>query len=160
MLCSVAIVNMIRDKDMETTDVLVQTGMNRYRRYYPIILGLSLAITVFLAVYVNLILGIELVYSHLFYIPIILAGIWYHRKAIYLALYLGVLHIALSYMSSGLLMYESFLRALIFVATAYIVGTIAARKDLLYDGLKASRGQSPADARYPGAAGPGAHPGA
>ena len=123
---------------METMDVHAQADKSKYRRYYPIILGLSLAITVFLAVYVNVILGIEVVYTHLFYIPIILAGIWYHRKAIYVALSLGVLHIVLSYVSDGMLTYESFLRALIFVATAYLVGTIAARKDLLYDGLKAS----------------------
>jgi PAS domain S-box-containing protein len=119
-------------------DVQAQADKSKHRRYYPIILGLLLAITVFLAVYVNVILGIEVVYTHLFYIPIILAGIWYHRKAIYVALSLGVLHIVLSYASDGMLRYESFLRALVFVATAYLVGTIAARKDLLYDGLKAS----------------------
>ncbi len=119
-------------------DVQAQADKSKHRRYYPIILGLLLAITVFLAVYVNVILGIEVVYTHLFYIPIILAGIWYHRKAIYVALSLGVLHIVLSYASDGMLPYESFLRALVFVATAYLVGTIAARKDLLYDGLKAS----------------------
>ncbi|OPY29526.1 MAG: putative diguanylate cyclase [Methanocella sp. PtaU1.Bin125] len=119
-------------------DQAVLAGNSKYRKYYPVILGLTLAIVIFLAVYVNVILGIEVVYTHLFYIPIILAGIFYHRKAVYVALALGVLHIFLSFAADGMMPYESFLRAIIFVATAYLVGTISARKDLLYDRLRAS----------------------
>jgi PAS domain S-box-containing protein len=83
-------------------------------------------------------LGIDVVYTHLFYIPIILAGIWYHRKAVYLALALGVLHISLNYISDGSFAYSPIIRAVLFIVIAYVVGTIAARKDHLYDGLKRS----------------------
>ncbi len=123
---------------METMDITGHVNEHKYRRYYPAILGLSVVLVVFLAIYVNLILGIDIVYTHLFYIPIILAGIWYHRKAVYLALFLGILHIAVNYISDGSFTYSPFLRAIVFVIIAYIVGTIAARKDLLYGILKKS----------------------
>jgi PAS domain S-box-containing protein len=127
-------------KSAETTDVPGQINEHQYRRYYPAILGTSIALVVFLAIYVNLFLGIDIVYTHLFYIPIILAGIWYHRKAVYVALFLGALHIALNYLSMDSLSYSPFLRAAVFVIIAYIIGTIAAKKDLLYVTLKKSEG--------------------
>ena len=37
--------------------------------------------------------GTTIVYTHLFYIPIILAGIWYKKKAVYLALLLGAVYV-------------------------------------------------------------------
>jgi PAS domain S-box-containing protein len=121
---------------MGTTGVHEKSGESRYREYHPLILVLSVVAVVFLAIYVNMFLGIEVVYTHLFYIPIILAGVWYHRKAVYLAMSLGVLHIVLSYISDGSLTYEPFLRAFLFLIIGYVVGTIAARKDNLCDGLK------------------------
>ena len=81
---------------METTGVPGKSGESKYCEYYPIILGLTVLAVVFLAIYVNMILGIEVVYTHLFYIPIILAGILYHRKAVYLAISLGFIHIVLN----------------------------------------------------------------
>ena len=125
-------------KAMETTGATGKSGESKYHEYYPIILGLSVVAVVFLAIYVNMFLDIEVVYTHLFYIPIILAGVWYHRKAVYLAMSLGVLHIALNYIGDGSLTYGPFLRAFLFIIIAYVVGTIAARKDYLYDGLKKS----------------------
>jgi PAS domain-containing protein len=125
-------------KAMKTTGVTGKPGESEYREYYPIILSLSVVAVVFLAIYVNMFLDIEVVYTHLFYIPIILAGVWYHRKAVYLAMSLGVLHIVLNYMGDGSLTYGPFIRAILFVVIAYVVGTIAARKDFLYDGLKKS----------------------
>ncbi len=115
---------------METTGVTGKSGESRYREYYPLILGLSVVAVVFLAIYVNMFLGIEVVYTHLFYIPIILAGVWYHRKAVYLAMSLGVLHIALNYISDGSLTYGPFIRAFLFIIIAYVVGTIAATEGL------------------------------
>jgi PAS domain S-box-containing protein len=123
---------------METMGVPLKPGENRYRKYYPLILGLSVFAVVFLAIYVNMFLDIEVVYTHLFYIPIILAGVWYHRKAVYLAMSLGVLHIALNYIGDGSFTYGPFIRAALFIIIAGVVGTIAARKDYLYDGLKRS----------------------
>jgi PAS domain S-box-containing protein len=76
------------------------------------------------------------VYTHLFYIPIIIAGIWYYRKAVYLAVFFGAYHIIINYIIYGSLSYNTFLRASIFLLVAYIVGTISEKKDMIYDSLE------------------------
>ncbi|WP_424358048.1 PAS domain S-box protein [Methanocella sp. MCL-LM] len=108
-------------------------------KYREIILGTTLIITIFLAIYINLRLGIEIVYTHLFYVPIILAGVWYHRKAVFVGVFLGLLHIYLDWLAFGTLAPEPVIRSIIFVSVAYVVGTLSERKDKLNDELKESR---------------------
>jgi len=91
-----------------------------------------------IALYFNVLLGIDIVYTHLFYIPIILAGVLYHRKAVYVALFLGAVHIIINYMVDGGLTYDTVFRSAIFLSIAYIVGSIAEKKDKLYEVLKRS----------------------
>jgi PAS domain S-box-containing protein len=67
-----------------------------------------------------------------------MAGLWYHKKAVYVALLLGAAHVIFNYIVCGGFTYDPFLRAIIFVLIAYIVGTIAEKKDTLYDVLKRS----------------------
>ncbi len=63
-------------------------------KYELLILGITVGVVILVTIYINLVSKIDVVYTHLFYIPIILAAIFYHRKAVYLALFLGVFHIA------------------------------------------------------------------
>lgn len=103
-----------------------------------IIIGaLTLAVLI-VAFNINIILGLDVIYTHLFYIPIILAGIWFYKKAVYVALFLGAFHILINYMLNGTFIYGTFFRAAFFLIIAYIIGAIAERKDLLYDELKVS----------------------
>ncbi len=99
-------------------------------------MGAAILVALFIALYINAILGIEVVYTHLFYIPIIIAGIWYYRKAVYLAIFLGAFHILINYTLYGSLSYTTFLRASMFLLVAYIVGTISEKKDKVYDSLE------------------------
>jgi PAS domain S-box-containing protein len=69
-----------------------------------------------------------IVYTHLFYIPILLAGIWYERKAIYVAFFLGAIHISTTYYFVGPLLIETFGRASIFIAVAYIIGLVSSKR--------------------------------
>ncbi|WP_048198494.1 PAS domain-containing protein [Methanocella arvoryzae] len=108
-------------------------------KYKELILGSTLVITIFLAIYINLRLGIEIVYTHLFYVPIILAGVWYHRKGVLIAVFLGLLHIYLGWLAYNTIMPEPVIRALIFVIIAYVIGTLSERKDQLHDDLAESR---------------------
>ena len=64
-----------------------------------LILTFTIIVCVNLAIYINFFLGITVLYTHFFYIPILLAGIWYQRKAVYVALLLGVVHIIMTYFS-------------------------------------------------------------
>ena len=104
----------------------------------PIILAMLTVATLLVAIYTNIVLGVDVVYTHLFYIPIILAGIWFHKKAVYMAVFLGTFHILINYFADGMFTYSPFLRAAIFILIAYIVGTIAEKNDRLYAELKES----------------------
>lgn len=117
------------------TDIFTDDGPNKYKL---IILGIMTIAVLVVAVNVNVILGFDVVYTHLFYIPIILAGVWFHKKAVYVALFLGLVHILMNYSVSGTLVYSTLFRATFFILIAYIVGAIAKRKDSLYAELKES----------------------
>ncbi|MGV8109266.1 sensor histidine kinase [Methanospirillum purgamenti] len=71
-------------------------------------------------------LKIPYVYTHIFYLLILLAAIWYKRDAVYLALFFGLLHIVVYYFNSGHLAYEPVFRALMLCMIAYIAGSIVA----------------------------------
>ncbi|MGA9140955.1 MAG: HAMP domain-containing sensor histidine kinase [Methanocella sp.] len=103
-----------------------------------VILGITVGVVLIVTVYINLISKIDVVYTHLFYIPIILAAIFYHRKAVYVALFLGMFHISVNYLVAGTFTYEAVLRAVIFLIIAYIIGSIVEKKDQLCDVLKRS----------------------
>lgn len=85
--------------------------------------------TVIASLYVNLIIGWEIVYTHLFYLPIILTGFWYHRKALYLALLLGLFHIGLNYFIEGAIIFSTVLRSLTFCIIALVIGFLSEKKD-------------------------------
>lgn len=41
--------------------------------------------------------GMEIIYTHLYYFPLVLAGLWYHMKAVYAAVFLGLTHVLTTY---------------------------------------------------------------
>ncbi len=106
--------------------------------YRKIVFWPLLAICLALALIVNLFLGIDVVYTHIFYIPIILAGLWYGRKAIYVALFLGIVHIAINLVVTPSAVLDSLLRAIIFLLVALVVGTLSEEKDRLNKSLNDS----------------------
>jgi len=55
------------------------------------VLGSLLAICVLATYYSHFILKIEIVFTHLFYVPIILASLWWSRKGIAVAVFLALL---------------------------------------------------------------------
>ncbi len=73
------------------------------------------------AVYCNYFLGIDVVYTHLFYLIIIMVGFWFSRYTLPAALFLGLLHITLEYISSGIFSIHAILRVLIMLLVAIIV---------------------------------------
>jgi len=77
-------------------------------------------ICVVLTFVVNGVYHIDVVYTHLFYIPIILAGIWYPQYAIFFAAALGLLHITCDYAAAAAFKIDPFLRATILVIVACV----------------------------------------
>jgi PAS domain S-box-containing protein len=85
----------------------------------------AILICVVLAIIINVFYGIALVYTHLFYIPIILSGIWYPRYAIGIAIAMGLIHIGCDYASSETLKIGVFIRSIVFILVAYATSTQA-----------------------------------
>ncbi|MCD6223427.1 MAG: diguanylate cyclase, partial [Deltaproteobacteria bacterium] len=68
--------------------------------------------------------GTVVVYTHFFYIPIILAGIWYGRKSVYIAVFLSIIYIFTTYFSFGYFVINTFERMFVLIAIAYFIGLI------------------------------------
>jgi hypothetical protein len=83
-----------------------------------VIFIIVLVLATLITVSINVLLGIETVYTHLFYIPIIMAGIWYHKKAVYVAAFLGIAHILANYLLYNDLTYSPLIRSAIFIITS------------------------------------------
>ena len=94
-----------------------------------LILFIAILTCVILDVYITFIMGKKIVYSHFFYIPLILAGVWYHTRAIYVAIFLGAIHVLTTFihMDHGfsIVTLEAIQRALVFIAVAYFVGFVS-----------------------------------
>jgi len=75
--------------------------------------------------YSHFILHIEVVFSHLSYVPIALAGLWWGRRGAWVAVLLGALLIASHFLSGlGTPPQEDFLRSVMFVAAGLMVGLL------------------------------------
>ena len=89
-----------------------------------------------LAVVVNVIYGIDTVYTHLFYIPIILTGIWYPRYAVLFAAALGLIHLACDFATFETFKAGALLRAVMFMIVAYVTSHLALKKDRVFNELQ------------------------
>lgn len=96
-----------------------------------VVIGL-VAVCVALEVLVHAHLNISVAFTHIFYLPIAIAGIWYYKKAVPLALFLGAMHIGVEYLMAGTLFDPAALvRAAIFVVVAYVIASLSESRDLL-----------------------------
>ncbi|HRY76078.1 MAG TPA: HAMP domain-containing sensor histidine kinase [Methanoregulaceae archaeon] len=84
-----------------------------------VLLGLALEF------FVHYHLGIAVVYTHFYYLIIVLAGLWYGRRAVLIALFFGSLHIGNSFLTTGSLSPDALIRACMFVLVAFVVGIIS-----------------------------------
>lgn len=102
---------------------------DKFSKYKLLILGSVLSICVVLVVIVHIYYGIDIVYTHFFYLPIIIAGIWYYKKALWVALFLGLFHIAASIIFYRVIDPSTVARAIMFLAVALVVGVISEQKE-------------------------------
>ena len=125
-----------------------------------LILLFTVFICVFLAYYINFIVGIKIpytdifpsnnvdtllkffsikvIYTNLFYIPIILAAIWYRKKVVYLAIFLGLVHIYITYFSLGFLVIGTLERVAVLIIIAYVIALISEKRIIEEEKLKKS----------------------
>ena len=90
----------------------------------PSAFALLIVTGLFLELVVHYVLQISVVYTHFYYLIIAIAGLWYGRKALWIALFFGGLHVAVTYALSGAFSPDSLLRAVMFCIVALVIGTI------------------------------------
>ncbi len=95
---------------------------------HPVKLAMLVFFGILLEGYIHYILGVAIVYTHFFYLIIVIAGLWYGRRAIWIALLFGGIHIAVTDILSGFITLDSLFRALMFCVVAFVVGTIAEQR--------------------------------
>jgi len=103
-----------------------------------IVLGFLLAICLLATYYFHFILRNDIVFTHLFYVPIILASLWWQRKGIAVALFLALQLIVLDAISpieipTG----ADMVRALLFVVVGTVVAILSEKGQILEDKLRA-----------------------
>ena len=105
-------------------------------KYKFLVMAVLLAGACFLTYYYHVVLGRGTFFTHLFYIPIILAALWWKRKGIFVAVFLATILVAshLLIRSAGQIQINTndYLRALMFIVvavfTAYLSVTIVAKE--------------------------------
>ena len=76
--------------------------------------------------------GISVVYTHFFYLIVVAAGVWYGKKAIWVALFFGGLHVAVSWIMAGTLPYDAVARAVMLLIVAAVIGTVVDQMNTYY----------------------------
>ncbi|MDD1706235.1 MAG: HEAT repeat domain-containing protein [Methanoregulaceae archaeon] len=99
--------------------------LEKFNDYRIPVLVILIAVSLFLEIFVHWYLGISVVYSHFFYIPVVLAAVWFGKRAVIVALILGVAHLAGTYYSTGFVDSGAAIRALMFVVIALVIGIIS-----------------------------------
>ena len=123
----------IRLYDIEVIHVIRNVKQVKKQK---LILGLTTFITTLFALMMSLIFETDRVYTHLFYIPITMAVIWFPQRTVWFGVGFASLHIALEvFINSG---YEvtAIFRAVIIVAISYMLREIWKRESKYQEQIK------------------------
>jgi signal transduction histidine kinase len=93
----------------------------------PYIFAFLIAAGISLELIVHGYFGISVVYTQFFYLIVVVAGLWYGKKAVWVALLFGGLQIAISAGFSAIFPLESAIRATVLIIVAFVVGSLADR---------------------------------
>jgi L-lactate permease len=95
-----------------------------FNRPHPVVFAILVFFGLDLEFVVHYYFGITIVYTQFFYLIIVIAGLWYGRKAVWVALLFGGLHVTVTYLVTGLLSPDALMRAIAMLIVAYVVVTI------------------------------------
>lgn len=88
----------------------------------PYAFALLILAGIFLEFVVHLGFGIAVAYTHFYYLIIVLAGLWYGKRGILIALMFGVLSILDSFILTGIVSPDTLMRTCMFLIIALVVG--------------------------------------
>lgn len=102
-------------------------------RPHPVIFALLVFLGLDLEFVVHYWFGITIVYTQFFYLIIVIAGLWYGRRAVWVALLFGSLHVVVTLFMTGLVSPDALMRAVVMLIVASAVGTIVEQKQAYLD---------------------------
>ena len=104
-----------------------------------IIVGILISVSVFCELVMHFWQNIDIGYTHFFYVLIVIVGIWFQRKAIWLALILAAMHLMTSYALTGEFLWGPLVRASMFVLVAILVAMLSEEKEEYSEALLQSK---------------------
>jgi len=104
-----------------------------FNRPHPVLFILLIFIGLVLEFVIHYHFGVTIVYTQFYYLIIVIAGLWYGRKAIWVALFFGSLHVAVTYILTGLLSQDALMRGLMMLIVAFVVGAIVEQMHCYYN---------------------------
>ena len=106
-------------------------------KYKILVMAALLAASCFLAYYFHAVLGTGTVFTHFFYIPIILASLWWKRKGLFVAIFLSVVLVSShTFLRPDVLTINDYFRAGMFIVIAVVVAILSERVTKAEAGLK------------------------
>lgn len=103
----------------------------------PYAFAVLILLGIFLEFIVHFQLRIAVVYTHFYYLIIVVAGLWYGRRVIFIALFFAAMHIVDTYLTLGIITPDALIRACMFVIVAFVVGLISEQMNSYRDQLLA-----------------------
>jgi len=91
----------------------------------PYVFALLVATGLFLEFTLHYYLHITIVYTQFFYLIVVVSGLWYGKKAIWIALLFGGLQVIVAMYITGIFPFESLIRAAMLFIVALVVGTLS-----------------------------------
>jgi len=111
-------------------------GASWWRSFYrphPVVFILLILAGLDLEYVIHYHLGIAIVYTQFYYLIIVVAGLWYGRKAIWIALLFGGLHVIDAYILTSVISPDAVMRGLMMLIVAFVIGTIVDQMHCYYD---------------------------
>ena len=105
------------------------------------IIWMLLSVCVFCEIVIHYRTVIDPWYTQLYYILIIITGIWYQRKAIWIALFLAAMHLTITYALHLSLTWNSVISASMFLCAAILVGLLSEEKEIFQKEIIASKNE-------------------
>jgi len=118
-----------RHKESSGTDE--SSTWDQLLRPRPLVLAILIFLGIILQMNIHYNQTISAAYTQFFFIIIVLAGLWYQRKAIWIALFFGLLYIGFELLPPSSLSLDTIFRVLMFCIVAIIVGCMTDRMERL-----------------------------
>ncbi|MCG2716151.1 MAG: PAS domain-containing protein [Candidatus Marinimicrobia bacterium] len=119
---------------------MMKVKYKEQKRSRILIMAVLLASCCFLTYYFHAVLKSGTVFTHLFYIPIILASIWWQRKGLAVAVFLVVLLIfSHLFFRESVEIIDNLFRAAIFIAVSLVVALLSEKIGKAEEGLRETR---------------------